>query len=99
MSFMYNKTRKPKHFTITISEKIELHETLELKSFPSYAKKFIVHIILGWSPSKRTDLSPQGVNKERVIDRRNNKYKEKIVDILTGRVIRDIEEKLTDHHK
>jgi len=94
-----NKKNKvpPKHFAVSLSDSITLKESLELKSFHETAKKFFTHIISGWFPGKRQDLSPDGVNKIRVIDRLNNFYKEKIIDIKTGRVIRDIEEKLTDH--
>ena len=72
-------------------------DSLELKTFVGSAKKFISHIISGWFPSLREDLSSEGVNKSRVIDRMNNKYQEKVVDVKTGRVIRDVDEKLTDH--
>ena len=88
---------KGRHLYINVSEEIKVRDSLELKTFLGAGKKFMAHIISGWFPSIRKDLSPEGVNKERVIDRKNNKYKEKIVDSKTGRVIRDVEEDLTDH--
>jgi len=37
------------------------------------------------------------MDKERVIDRDNDYYKEKVVDPSTGEIIHHCEEKLTDH--
>ena len=39
------------------------------------------------------------MNKIRVVDRKNNKYQEKVVDVKTGRILRAVDEKLTDHRK
>jgi hypothetical protein len=41
--------------------------------------------------------SGQLVNKVRIIDRENNKYKEQVSDADTGEIIRDVEHPLTDH--
>lgn len=96
-SHMDYKEQKFKALKLTLSDTMKLSDNMELKSFIGSTKKFISHIISGWFPSKRADLSPDGINKERIIDRRNNIYYEKVVDIRTGRVIRDIKERLTDH--
>ena len=85
------------NFKIELNETIKLRDSLELKSFAGNTKKFVAHIISGWFTSKRSDLSPEGVFKERVIDRRNNVYREKVTDAKSGRIIRDIEEDLTSH--
>jgi hypothetical protein len=82
---------------INLFDEIKIRDSLGLKIFAGGSKKFIAHIISGWFPSLRNDLSPAGVNKERVIDRQNNKYKEKVVDVKSGKIIRDVEENLTDH--
>lgn len=37
------------------------------------------------------------VQLRRVIDRRNNRYQEKIEDPETGEVLRDVDEPLSDH--
>ena len=37
------------------------------------------------------------VNYERIIDRKNNLYSERIVDPVTGEVLREIEEPLSEH--
>jgi len=94
---MSKAIRKPRHLKITLSETITVRDSMELKSFAGSTKKFIYHVISGWFPSIRKDLLPEGVNKLRSIDRQNNRYQEKITDYKTNRVIRDVNEKLTDH--
>lgn len=37
------------------------------------------------------------MQKERIIDRKNNMYKERVVDSDTGSVIRDVEHPLSEH--
>jgi len=37
------------------------------------------------------------MEKERIIDRRNNLYKEIVTNIDTGEIVRDVEQKLTEH--
>lgn len=85
--------------SVNVTETIKIRESFELKTFIKSVGKFIVHLVQGWFPSIRTDLSSDGVQKTRLIDRGNNKYKEKVVDVKTGRVIRDVDEKLTEHKK
>jgi hypothetical protein len=92
----YNLIMKKHEFTIC--EKIILRETLETKTFFQKSKKFIIQTISGWFPSLRKDLSPEGVYKLQIVDRKNNFYKKYVTDQRTGRVIKDIEEKLTLHH-
>lgn len=96
---MNNNDSKPKNLEINLSDTIKVRDSLELKTFIGNAKRFVGHMISGWFPSKREDLSPEGVNKERLVDRAGNRYKEFITDVKTGRVIRDVDEKLTDHKK
>ena len=43
------------------------------------------------------NVSGDLMNKERIIDRKNNYYKEKISHADTGEIVRDIEELLTEH--
>jgi len=37
------------------------------------------------------------MHKERIIDRKNNHYKELVVNTDTGEIVRDIEQPLSDH--
>jgi hypothetical protein len=82
---------------ITVVDILKIRDSFEIKIHSHGMKEWISQTIAGWFPSKRIDLSPDGVNKQRLIDRRKNFYKEKVVDYKTGRIIRNIEEKLSDH--
>ena len=90
-------SKKGRQIEIKLSDSINVKDSLELKSFTSNLKKFVVHTVTGWFPSLRKDLSPEGVQKVRIIDRKNMRYKEKVVDVKTGRVIRDVDQNLDDH--
>lgn len=83
---------------ITIRETLTIRDSLKLRKNKTGIKKFIYESISGWFPSIREDLSPDGVTKTRVIDREKDYYKEEVIDLKTGRVIRFIEEKLSEHY-
>ncbi len=89
--------RQPRNYKMEFNETIKVRDIFEAKAFPANSKKFISHILSGWFPSRRVDLSPEGVFKERIIDRKKNFYKEKVVDAKDNHIIRDIEEDLTNH--
>lgn len=82
---------------VMIRESVAVKESLKMEKHKSGIKRFVLQHIQGWFPSKRVDLSPKGVTKLRIIDRENNFYKEEVIDGVTGRVIRSVEEKLSDH--
>lgn len=84
---------------ISLQDTLTVRDSLKLRKSKSGIKRFIYESISGWFPSIRKDLSPDGVTKIRVIDREKDYYKEEIIDIKTGRVIRFIEEKLSEHYK
>ena len=72
----------------------------KLESF----KKFAIEIITGWRPSRDKKKYPEGVKIDRIIDRKNLKkedsYQEKIIDVKTGKICRDVKEPLSQHrHK
>lgn len=92
-------TNKPRELKIDLNETIHVRDSFFLESWIKGTKRALAEVIGGWFPSKRVDLSPDGVTKERVIDRRGDRYKEKVVDERTGRVIRDVDEELTEHRK
>lgn len=63
-----------------------------------------MEIITGWRLSRDKKKYPEGVKIDRIIDRENaNKegsYQEKIIDVKTGKICRDIKEPLSKHkHK
>ena len=45
------------------------------------------------------NVSGHLMKKERLLDRKNNLYIERIVDMDTGEVVRDIQEPLSDHRR
>ncbi len=56
-----------------------------------------LELISGWEKNKITGDTKHGVDKLRLIDKRNDHYKEKVIDLKTGEVIRDCEEPLSQH--
>ena len=67
-------------------------------------KKFAIEILKGWQPSKDKKKHPNGVNINRIINRKNptkeDSYQERIVDEKTGKIYRNIKEPLNKHrHK
>lgn len=84
---------------ITIQDTLTIRDSIKLRKSKSGISKFIYESISGWFPSHRKDLSPEGVTKVRVIDREKDYYKEEVIDKKTGRVIRYVEEKLSEHYK
>ena len=64
----------------------------KLKGF----SKFAIEIIQSWFPSSSPALK-KGVHKERIVDKEKNEYHETVEDALTGEVIRDIHEPLSEH--
>ena len=84
---------------ITIQDTLTIKDSLRLRKNKSGVRKFIYESISGWFQSHRKDLSPEGVTKIRVIDREKDYYKEEVIDKKTGRVIRFVEEKLSEHYK
>lgn len=80
-----------------LEESLKLKASIEAKQKRPGFKKFVKEVLAGWFPSRDAIKFPEGVQKERVIDRGSNKYAEKIVDEATGKVVRDVKERLTDH--
>lgn len=84
---------------IALQDTLIVRDSLRLRKSKTGFVRFIYESISGWFPSIRKDLSPDGVTKVRVIDRENDYYKEEVIDVKTGRIIRSIEEKLSEHYK
>jgi hypothetical protein len=83
----------------TLQDSVTVNDSLKLRKHKSGVGRFIYESINGWFPSHRKDLSPEGVTKTRVIDRQKDYYKEEVIDKKTGRIIRCVEEKLSEHKK
>lgn len=84
---------------ITLRDTLTIRDSIKVRKNKSDISRFVSESINGWFPSKRKDLSPQGVIKNRVVDREKDYYKEEVIDEETGRVIRFVEKKLSEHKK
>jgi hypothetical protein len=86
------------HIAITRHEKVCMRESVKGYVVPEGKGKcnFVQEFFHGWSPSDSPDL-PEGVNIESNIDKKNNKYKKKVIDVKTGEILKDQEESLTEH--
>ncbi|UCC91040.1 MAG: hypothetical protein JSW24_02530 [Dehalococcoidia bacterium] len=58
--------------------------------------KFVKEILQGWFPSGDHKLK-KGVDKVRIIDKEKNEYHETVTDAMTGEVIHDEHEPLSQH--
>ena len=86
---------------LSISETIVLRDSLTTRKFHQGFKEWVLEIMSGWFPSIDKAKHPKGVKKIRVIDRENpesiDSYQEKITDIKTGKIFRDVKEPLKMH--
>lgn len=84
---------------LEFNESISVRDNISLRQKRFGFKKFAKELIQGWFPNIVTKDSKYGVHKIRVVDKLSNFYKEYVKDLRTGKVVRDVEEKLTDHKK
>ncbi len=76
---------------------IEMHDQINAKLKDHSLRsndKLRVHLIAGDDQRKRDG---RWMNKERLIDRDNNRYKETVTDPITGEVVHQCDEPLSDH--
>lgn len=84
-------------FDVGIAETITAHDFLDAKHKDPGRRskdKLRTHIISGREQSIATG---RWMDKERVIDKNNDYYRERIADAETGEVVRDVEEPLSQH--
>jgi len=79
--------------------KITLRGRIGAKKKRKGFKRPLREIFTGWQKSRDKKKHPKGVEKERLIDREEDKYKEKVTDVETGEITRDVEEPLSVHGK
>ena len=79
--------------TETMNSKDNLQGRQKCKRF----KKFMIDILQGWFPSRDKAKFPKGVQQTRVINKKNDRYQKKIINEATGKVVVDIDEKLSEH--
>lgn len=82
---------------VSVTEGFIIRESIGTKKFIKNSKKCIVETFTGFSQSGDKKKHPKGVNKTRVIDKENDIYHEKIVDLETGEITRNIKEPLSEH--
>jgi hypothetical protein len=82
-----------KEIKIQFEEKVDLHEQIKMKGKRAGIKKPVIEIISGDEIQKSTN---KFVKKERMIDRENDRYFERVV-AGDGEIIHEQDEKLTDH--
>ena len=83
---------------IHVSEKITVRDFFGLKRRAKGIKKFLSHTKGGRTDSGDKAKHPEGVQLEQTVDRQNNLYKKKVIDEKTGKVVKDLEEPLDEHH-
>jgi hypothetical protein len=81
-------------FGITLSAEVAIHTSLKIKAKHNGVKKPFVEQIQGADLQRSTGNM---VQKERVIDRDNNLYREHVIDPLSGDIIHSAEEPLSLH--
>ena len=82
---------------VEIKEKIKIRASLRGRQKRKGFKKFIVEFLQGWFPSTVKTKFPEGIEKSRLIDKKNDRYKEKVTNKATGKVVVDKDEKLLEH--
>jgi len=82
-----------------VNEKVKIRESIGAKQKRKGFKRPLREIFTGWQKSGDRKKHPEGVKKERVIDREKDIYGEKVKDIKTGKITRDVEEPLSAHGK
>ena len=86
-----------KMFAKTVGEgTVTCRGRLRGRQKPKGFGKFVKEIIQGWFPSKNSKLL-QGVEKERIVDRKNDTYDEIVRDAETGQIIHETHEPLSQH--
>jgi hypothetical protein len=82
---------------VRVQDTLELYESLALKARDgrlSGRRRIFLEVWVGDSFHKLTGLW----NKlERLIDRRRDRYRERITDPRTGKILRDVDEPLSAH--
>src|SRR5260221_3076298 len=77
--------------------KVEIHDQVRMKgrNAPGTGKSGIRYDHIVGDDQRRSE--GDYVHKERIIDKDGNRYRELVQDKETGEVLRDVDEKLSDH--
>ena len=88
---------KNRDIKVCISETLKIRESLKGRQKRAGFKKFMIEFLQGWFPSKDKKKFPEGTERTRVIDKEKNRYQERVKNIKTGKITRNIEESLSQH--
>ncbi len=80
--------------SVLLEGKVSFFSTLKIKGKRKGLRKAFIELIRGHDKSRKLN---RYVEKERIIDRENDQYYEKITDPETGEVIHECKEPLSDH--
>jgi DNA-directed RNA polymerase subunit RPC12/RpoP len=83
-----------RNFGIVLSTGLSLHSSLGIKGRHEGVKKPFIEQKQGADLQHSTGRM---VQKERILDRENDQYRERVVDPLTGEVIHECQEPLSSH--
>jgi DNA-directed RNA polymerase subunit RPC12/RpoP len=100
-----NESQKPcpycgnvkRDIKVEIKEEIKTRESLRERQKRKGFKKFMVEFLQGWFPSTNMEEFPEGVQKTRIINKKNDKYQEKVINEATREVMVNKDEKLSEH--
>lgn len=84
---------------VEVREEIKIIESLRGRQKRKGFKKFMVEFLQGWFPSKNKEEFPDGVQKTRLIDKKNDRYQEKVINEKTGEVKVNKDIKLSEKNK
>ena len=85
-------------FSKTITNSISLRDNIRVRQKRIGFKKFAKEILQGWFTSKDKAKFSKGVYKTRIADKINDEYSEKVINAQSGKVERNVTEKLSEHH-
>jgi hypothetical protein len=80
-------------------EEIKSRDSLRGRQKRNGFKKFMIEFLQGWFPSKNESRFPDGVQKERVINKEGDRYQEKVTNATTGAVVVNKDGKLSEHKR
>jgi DNA-directed RNA polymerase subunit RPC12/RpoP len=79
-----------------VSEDIQVKESLSMRHKGKGFRRFMLEVIQGWFPSKHPKTS-DGVDKLRIIDKERDEYHEVVKDAVSGEIIHEKHEPLSQH--
>jgi len=92
--FCFRKTNDI--INVEINDRFSINDSTVVRKKRQGYKNFMWERVHGWFSSGDPKIK-KGVIKKRTIDKEKNEYHEKVKDNKTGKILRECDEKLTDH--